>query len=258
MLGDLYASALSEARAREEQIGISALEAMIAEGAAPLDALTALSPTETVRVIAEVKRSSPAQGDLAQIADSQLLAQQYEAGGASAISVLTEQQYFNGSLQDLAAVRKAVSLPILRKDFIATEYQLLESRAFGADIVLLIVAGLEQPLLQRLYDFAGELGLTALVETHSAEEVSRAVDLGAELIGVNARNLTTFEVDRGLFERVADQIPAGITRVAESAVASLSDVERYREAGADAVLVGAALVQDSDPAQLVASFAAVS
>lgn len=236
----------------------SVLEAQIAQLPAPLDVLSFLSPAETIRVIAEVKRSSPSKGELAEIPDPQSLAQQYAAGGASAISVLTEQRKFKGSLDDLAAVRKAVSLPILRKDFIASEYQLLEAKAYGADLVLLIVAGLEQPLLERLYSFANDLGLQSLVETHSAEEVARAVDLGADIIGVNARNLSTFELDRDLFGQVADQIPAGVVRVAESAVFSVADVQHYRAAGADAVLVGEALVKDADPAAAVAAFASVS
>lgn len=258
MLSDLYAGALADAAAREEVVSIAQLEALIADRPAPLNALEALAPTDTMRVIAEIKRASPSKGEIAEIADPQSLAQQYEAGGASAISVLTEGRRFKGSLEDLEAVRRAVSIPILRKDFIASEYQLLEARAYGADIALLIVAGLEQPLLKRLYDFASDLGLSCLVETHNAEEVSRAVDLGAELIGVNARNLSNFELDRSLFARVADQIPAGVTRVAESAVLGIDDVIAYREAGADAVLVGEALVKDGDPAAAVANFAAVS
>lgn len=222
-----------------------------------LDALQFLAPADHVKVIAEVKRASPSRGDLAEIADPQTLAAQYEAGGASAVSVLTEQRKFKGSLEDLEAVRKAVSIPVLRKDFIGEEYQVLEARASGADLVLLIVAALPQSTLQRLYSFIRELGMTPLVETHTADEVARAVDLGAQLIGVNARNLTTFELDRELFGRVADQIPAGVVRVAESAVLDVSDVERYREAGADVVLVGEALVTGGDPVANLQSFLSV-
>ncbi len=258
MLSDLYSGSLAASAARKENISVAQLESLIAQRQPVLDALAALSPADTIRVIAEIKRASPSRGSLSQILDPQQLAQQYESGGAAVVSVLTEENKFQGSLKDLEEVRKAVSVPILRKDFIASEYQLLEARAAGADLALLIVAGLEQPLLQRLYDFTGQLGMTALVETHTAEEVSRAVDLGAELLGVNARNLNTFELDRDLFARVADQIPAGVIRVAESAVMSVDDVQHYRDAGADAVLIGEALVVTGDPAAAVAEFAVVA
>lgn len=221
-----------------------------------LDALEALAPGERIRVIAEVKRASPSRGDLADIPEPQTLAAQYESGGASAVSVLTEQRRFKGSLEDLEAVRKAVSIPVLRKEFIGEEYQILEARAAGADMILLIVAALPQEVLQRLYAFTRELGMTALVEAHSDAEVARAVDLGAQLIGVNARDLNTFDLDRELFGRVADQIPAGVIRVAESAVLDVSDVARYREAGADAVLVGEALVTN-DPIATLQSYLGV-
>ena len=140
--------------------------------------------------------------------------------------MLTEQRRFKGSLEDLRNVRKAVSVPLLRKDFIRDEYQVYEARAAGADLTLLIVAGLSDGQLNELFHQSLELGMTPLVETHSEAEVERAVDLGAELIGVNARNLNTFELDRELFSRVADQIPAGVIRVAESAVLAVEDVER--------------------------------
>lgn len=209
-----------------------------------------------MKVIAEVKRASPSRGDLAEIAEPQTLAAQYEAGGASVVSVLTEERKFKGSLADLDAVRKAVSIPVLRKEFIGDEYQVLEARAAGADLVLLIVAALPQARLAALYDMVRELGMTPLVEAHSAEEVTRAVDLGSQLIGVNARDLRTFELDRDLFGRVADQIPAGVIRVAESAVLGVADVQHYREAGADAVLVGEALVTN-DPVATLQSYLSV-
>ena len=169
---------------------------------------------------------------------------------------LKDMMFVIRELADLEAVRKAVSIPVLRKDFIGDEYQIFEARAAGADLVLLIVAALPQPVLVRLHALIRELGMTPLVEAHSADEVARAVDLGSQLIGVNARNLSTFELDRELFGRVADQIPAGIIRVAESAVLDVSDVIRYREAGADAVLVGEALVT-SDPIATLQSYLSV-
>ncbi|GAB2559203.1 indole-3-glycerol phosphate synthase TrpC [Leucobacter ruminantium] len=256
MLEQLLAGSLEDAMARREQRPYAVVEAEALARPAALDALEALAPADHMKVIAEVKRASPSRGDLAEIPEPQALAAQYEAGGASVVSVLTEQRKFKGSLADLEAVRKAVSIPVLRKDFIGDEYQVLEARAAGADLVLLIVAALPQETLARLYAKIRELGMTPLVEAHSAEEVARAVDLGAELIGVNARNLSTFELDRELFGRVADQIPAGVIRVAESAVLDVTDVERYREAGADAVLVGEALVTN-DPIATLASYLSV-
>jgi len=256
VLEQLLAGSLEDARARRELRSLSQVEADAIARPEALDAIEALRPTDHIRVIAEVKRASPSRGDLADIPEPQALAAQYEAGGASVVSVLTEQRKFKGSLADLEAVRKAVSIPVLRKDFIGDEYQILEARAAGADLVLLIVAALPQSVLVRLHALIRELGMTPLVEAHSADEVARAVDLGSQLIGVNARNLSTFELDRELFGRVADQIPAGVIRVAESAVLDVSDVIRYREAGADAVLVGEALVT-SDPIATLQSYLSV-
>lgn len=253
MLEQLLQGSLEDAKSRRQIRPYAAVEAEALARPQALDALEFLAPSEHIRVIAEVKRASPSRGDLAEIAEPQALAAQYEAGGASAVSVLTEERKFKGSLEDLEAVRKAVSIPVLRKEFIGEEYQLLEARAAGADMALLIVAALPQDALARLYQFTLELGMTPLVEAHSADEVARAVDLGAQLIGVNARDLRTFELDRDLFGRVADQIPAGVIRVAESAVLGVEDVVHYREAGADAVLVGEALVT-SDPIATLASF----
>lgn len=253
MLEQLLQGSLEDAKSRRQIRPYAVVEAEALARPQALDALEFLAPADHVRVIAEVKRASPSRGDLAEIAEPQALAAQYEAGGASAVSVLTEERKFKGSLADLEEVRKAVSIPVLRKEFIGEEYQLLEARAAGADLALLIVAALPQETLERLYHFTLELGMTPLVETHSADEVARAVDLGAQLVGVNARNLRTFELYRDLFGRVADQIPAGVIRVAESAVLGVDDVVHYREAGADAVLVGEALVTN-DPIATLASF----
>ncbi|GAA1588025.1 Indole-3-glycerol phosphate synthase [Leucobacter aridicollis] len=256
MLDQLLQGSLEDAKSRRQIRPYAAVEAEALARPTALDALAHLAPADHIRVIAEVKRASPSRGDLAEIAEPHALASQYEAGGASVVSVLTEERKFKGSLDDLEAVRKAVSIPVLRKEFIGEEYQILEARAAGADLVLLIVAALPQETLERLYAFTLELGMTPLVEAHSADEVARSVDLGAQLIGVNARDLSTFELDRDLFGRVADQIPAGVIRVAESAVLGVDDVVRYREAGADAILVGEALVT-SDPIATLASFLSV-
>ena len=204
-------------------------------------------------VIAEVKRRSPSKGPLADIPDPAELAAAYERGGAAAISVLTEQRRFGGSLADLRDVRAAVPTPLLRKDFMVTPYQLHEARAAGADLVLLIVAALDQPLLEKLYAEARGLGLTVLVEVHDAEETRRAVDLGADLIGVNARNLKTLDIDPDSFARLAPLIPDTVVRVAESGISGPEDVLRYAELGAGVVLVGEALVKDGDPEGAVRS-----
>jgi indole-3-glycerol phosphate synthase len=204
-------------------------------------------------VIAEVKRKSPSKGRLAEIDDPAGLASRYAAGGAAAISVLTERRRFGGSLDDLRAVRAAVDVPILRKDFIVDAYQLVEGRAAGADLALLIVAALPGDQLRRLHDEARELGLTVLVEVHDEAETERAVELGAELIGVNARNLKTLTVDDDTFGRLAPQIPDDRVKVAESGIFSAADVQRYVDQGARVALVGEALVKDGDPETAVKS-----
>ncbi|MCU1534737.1 MAG: indole-3-glycerol phosphate synthase TrpC [Glaciihabitans sp.] len=254
MLSDLVAGAIADASERRAARSLSAVQSDALARPAALDAIQALAPADRVKIIAEVKRASPSRGALADIPDPAALASSYEHGGASAISVLTEGRKFQGSLADLEAVRAAVSLPVLRKDFIAEPYQVFEARAAGADLVLLIVAALAQKPMQELFDLIGQLGMTALVETHSAEEVSRALDLGASIIGVNARNLSTFELDPDLFGSLADSIPTGVIRVAESAVKSPADVAHYRSAGADVVLVGEALVTGGDPVATLGEF----
>src|SRR3954447_23924813 len=210
-----------------------------------------------VSVIAEVKRSSPSKGALAAITDPAALAADYQRGGAATISVLTEGRRFGGSLGDLRAVRAAVDLPVLRKDFIVTGYQLLEARAAGADLALLIVAALDDDTLRRLHDQARELGLTVLVEVHDEHETERAVALGAELVGVNARNLKTLEIHDDTFGRLAPLIPDDRVKVAESGIFGPADVKRFVGEGARAVLVGEALVKDGDPQAAVAAMTGV-
>ena len=218
-----------------------------AEQAAPaLDAEVELR-RPGLSLIAEVKRSSPSKGALATIPDPAALATEYEAGGASAVSVLTEGRRFGGSLEDLASVRKAVRIPLLRKDFMVEDYQIYQARAYGADIILLIAAALEQQDLGRMLSLARSLGITALVEVHDEAETARAVDAGATVVGVNARNLKTLDVDADTFERLAPLIPATSIRVAESGVRGPEDAARYAALGADAILVGEALVVGGDP-----------
>ncbi|MGC4152593.1 MAG: indole-3-glycerol phosphate synthase TrpC [Propionicimonas sp.] len=235
----------------------SDLEAAVAAMAPALPVLPALRG-DGLSVIAEVKRASPSKGHLATIADPARLAVEYAAGGASAISVLTEGRRFNGSLADLEAVRQAVATPLLRKDFVVTEYQLWEGRAGGADLALLIVAALTDAELGSFLALGERLGITCLVETHTADEVRRAIDAGAELIGVNNRNLKTLDVDLAAFEQLASLVPDTAVKVAESGILGLADAQRMADAGADAVLVGEALVTGGDPRAAVAAMRALS
>lgn len=252
------AGARDDAARRRQSRPLRDVEAAAAATAPALDARAALQRGAGIKVIAEVKRASPSRGSLAEIADPAELARHYATGGASAVSVLTEERRFGGSLDDLVAVRAAVDIPVLRKDFIAEPYQVLEARAAGADLVLLIVAALDDRTLAQLHALVLELGMTPLVETHDADEVRRAVELGASVIGVNARDLSTFELDRDLFGRLAPSIPDGTIRIAESAVSGVADVEHYRRAGADVVLVGEALVTGGDPVATLREFLAVT
>ena len=236
--------------ARMAVTSLEELKARVDSIAPALDAEAVLR-NEGVSVIAEVKRASPSKGHLADIADPATLAMEYEAGGAHCISVLTAERRFAGSLQDLVAVRRAVTVPVLRKDFIVTSYQLWEARAYGADLALLIVAALDQAALVSLIERTRSLGMTPLVEVHDADEVVRAIDAGATVIGVNARNLKTLEVDRDTFERISPSVPAGCVTIAESGIRDAQDVITYAELGANAVLVGESVVKGGDPKQAV-------
>jgi indole-3-glycerol phosphate synthase len=209
-----------------------------------------------VSVIAEVKRSSPSHGELAEITDPAALAADYEAGGAAAISVLTEKRRFNGTFDDLRAVRRRVDVPILCKDFIVTSYQLWEARASGADMALLLVAAMDQNALLSLIERAESIGLTPLVEVHDEDELERALDAGAGLVGVNARNLKTLEVDRATFARLAPRIPDEVVRIAESGIRGTHDVIECARNGADVVLVGETLVTGANPRSTVADLVA--
>jgi indole-3-glycerol phosphate synthase len=250
LLEALYAGALEDASSRAESISTKQLETLIASRQPATDALAAFAPRRNIHVLAEIKRASPSKGNLAEISDPKSLARIYASNGATGISVLTEERRFKGNLQDFDDVRADVSVPLLRKDFLATEYQLLEARAHGADIALLIVAGLEPKLLSRLYQFTLQLGMTPFIETHSAQELEIALELGAKFVGVNARDLSTFETDRDLFGSLVEMFPRDVIKVAESAVRTVEDVRHYRAAGADVVLVGEALVTNDAATQL--------
>ena len=207
----------------------------------------ALRHSPAPRVIAECKRRSPSRGILRPDYDAATHARAYAAAGAAAISVLTEPTFFDGELEHLAAVRAAVTVPLLRKDFIVSEYQLLEAAANGADAVLLIVSALEDARLRRLAHLAGELGLACLVEVHDAGEIGRALEGGARLIGVNSRNLRTLAVDTSLLDRAAAVLPEGITAVAESGIRTSEDIRRLSAAGYHAFLVGERLITQPEP-----------
>ncbi|MEU8261357.1 indole-3-glycerol phosphate synthase TrpC [Micromonospora sp. NPDC048999] len=251
VLDEILAGVREDVARRQEQVPLERIRELAAAAPPPLDAYAALR-RPGVAVIAEVKRASPSKGRLAEIADPADLAGDYAAGGARAISVLTEGRWFGGSLDDLAAVRAAVNIPVLRKDFVVSSYQVHEARAHGADLVLLIVAALEQNVLVGLLERIESLGMTALVEVHTEEEADRALEAGAQVIGVNARDLRTLEVDRSVFERIAPGLPSSVVKIAESGVRGPHDLIRYASAGADAVLVGEGLVTQKSPREAVA------
>jgi indole-3-glycerol phosphate synthase len=251
VLDEIVAGVREDLAAREALTPLTEVKTAAQDARPALDALAALR-APGVGVIAEVKRQSPSKGALAEIPDPAVLAAQYADGGARVISVLTERRRFGGSHADLAAVRAAVDVPILCKDFIVSSYQVHEARAHGADVVLLIVAALEQNALVGLLARVESLGMTALVEVHTEAEADRALSAGAAVIGVNARDLTTLEVDRSTFERIAPGLPSGVVKVAESGVRGPHDLISYAAAGADAVLVGEGLVTAGDARQAVA------
>jgi indole-3-glycerol phosphate synthase len=256
VLDDIVAGVREDLSRRQAETSEADLRARLLEVPPALDPMPVFRRAGS-SVIAEVKRRSPSKGDLADIPDAAALATAYQRGGAAAVSVLTEERRFGGSLDDLRAVRAAVAIPVLRKDFVVEPYQLLEARAAGADLVLLIVAALADDDLRALHDHARELGLTALVEVHDEPEVERALAAGADLVGVNARNLKTLDVDPATFAKVAPLL-ADVVRVAESGIAGPDDVRRFAAEGADVVLVGEALVRGGDPEGAVRSMTGVT
>jgi indole-3-glycerol phosphate synthase len=251
VLDDILVGVKEDLAARQAAVPLEALKEHAATRPEALDGYAALRQPG-VAVIAEVKRASPSKGALAAIDDPAALAADYEAGGAAVISVLTEQRRFSGSLADLDAVRARVDVPLLRKDFVVSSYQVWEARAHGADLVLLIVAALEQNALVSLVERTESLGMTPLVEVHDEAELERALAAEARVIGVNARNLKTLEVDRAVFGALAPLIPDGVVKVAESGVRGPHDLLAYAAHGADAVLVGEGVVAGGNPRQAVA------
>ena len=227
VLDSILEGVRADVAAREAQVSMAEVKAA-AEAAPPARDVMAALRAPGIAVIAEVKRASPSRGEIAPIRDPGELARAYQNGGARVISVLTEQRRFNGSLADLDAVRAAVTIPVLRKDFIVRPYQIHEARAHGADMLLLIVAALEQQALVSMLDRTESLGMTALVEVHTEEEADRALQAGARVIGVNARDLKTLDVDRDCFGRIAPGLPSNVIRVAESGVRGPAGLRRRR------------------------------
>jgi len=255
VLDDIVAGTRLELADREVATPLADLKRRAAHQDPALDPMPAFRASG-VSVIAEVKRASPSRGALATIDDPAALAGDYESGGAAAVSVVTEGRRFGGSLEDLRVVRARVSVPVLRKDFIVSSYQLWETRAAGADMALLIVAALDQPALVSLVERAVSIGLTPVVEVHDEEELERALEAEARLVGINARNLHTLEVDLTTFSRLAPRIPDAVVRIAESGVRGPRDVIEYARCGADVVLVGETLVTGEDPRATVADLVA--
>lgn len=249
VLDDIISGVREDLAIREESVSLEELKELASKRNPVRDVRAALC-SDGVRVIAEVKRKSPSKGELAEIADPAALAKLYEAAGAACISVLTEERRFGGSLEDLKAVRAAVDIPVLRKDFIVTSYQLWEARALGADVALLIVAALNDEELVSLIERADSIGLHVLVEVHNTQELERALAADAKIIGVNVRNLKTLEVDRDVFAQVAPHVPADRTLIAESGIRGPRDLVDYASNGADAILAGEYLVTGEDPEQV--------
>lgn len=237
---------------REQRVSLAEMKRRAERAPAPKDALGALRGPGAVTITAEIKRRTPGSGYIAAIPDAAKLARKYVDGGAAMVACITENRHFDGSLFDLQAVRREVDVPVLRKDFIISPYQIHESRAYGADMVFLLASLLDQDHLRGFIERIESLGMSALVEVESRLEVFRALDAGAKAIGVNARNLNTLTVDRSNFYQIVDVIPSDVVAVAESGVRSPRDVFAYAQAGADSVLVGKSLVTASDPQSLVA------
>ncbi|MEO5608381.1 MAG: indole-3-glycerol phosphate synthase TrpC [Ornithinibacter sp.] len=255
VLDTIIAGVREDLAVRRALVSDADVTSAVAAAPAAIDAESLLR-RPGLSLIAEVKRASPSRGALADIPDPADLAMSYAAGGATAISVLTEKRRFAGSLEDLDSVRAAVRVPVLRKDFMVTDYQLWESRAHGADLILLIVAALDDAQLAAMLARTGELGMTALVEVHDEVETQRAVDAGATVIGVNARDLKTLAVHPDTFARLRPLIPSGCVTVAESGITGPADAAAYAQQGADAVLVGESLVRTGDPRAAAAAIVA--
>lgn len=256
ILDDILARTRADLPARQVARPWATLETLVRDLAPARDLRSALRQPNRVTAIAEFKRRSPSAGWIREGALVEDVVRGYVKAGAAALSVLTDEPFFGGALADLSAARRVAPVPILRKDFVVDEYQIAEARAAGADAVLLIVAALDQPTLQRLLVACARWGVQALVETHDGEEVARAVDLGAAIIGVNHRDLRTFTLDRELAIRLRERIPADRVLVAESGIRDAADVQRLGAHAVDAVLVGETLMRATDPGVALANLLA--
>ncbi len=249
-------SALSEiiegvvADVNNRLVPISILEKQLDQAPVLRDAYSSLSK-KGLSLIAEVKRSSPSKGALATISNPVELANSYQAGGAEIISILTEERRFKGSISDLVSVRSTVSIPVLRKDFIVTEFQVYESRIIGSDLLLLIVAGLSKSQLKDYFQLAIGLGMQVLVEVHDLSEVELALEIDSKIIGVNCRNLKTLEIDKTAFDLILPRLPESVLKVAESGISTRDEVEKIESLGADAILVGETLVKSGNPVHTI-------
>ncbi|HEY3332981.1 MAG TPA: indole-3-glycerol phosphate synthase TrpC [Capsulimonadaceae bacterium] len=253
ILDEIIAHKRTEVAAAASRVSLAELTARTVDASPVRDFHAALrSPKGRIGLIAEVKKASPSAGIIAPGFDPVRTATQYEAAGADCLSVLTDARYFQGSLADMQAARSAVSIPVLRKDFVISEYQVHEARAAGADCILLIVAALTPTEIADYHACATDLGLSVLVETHTEDEMRIALDSGATLIGINSRNLQTFVTDLGVIDRVAALVPPGITLVAESGIKTRADVDRVASGGAHAILVGETLMRSGNVAAGVA------
>lgn len=249
VLRRILAHKREEVAARRREAPLADLRATAGDAPPPRNFAAAITGDD-VAIIAEIKRASPSEGAIREgELDPAAIARQYDGAGAAALSVLTDERFFGGRLEHLTAARDASSVPVLRKDFVIDEYQLFEARAAGADAVLLIVAALPPALLRDLLELARELGMRALVESHDEAELESALESGARILGVNNRDLRTFEVDLGVTGRLAEMIPPDRLLVAESGVHTREDIERLAAAGADAALVGTALMRAPDPGE---------
>ncbi len=248
VLNQIIEGVIEDVKARE--VPISQLVSKLSEAPKLRGAKNALSISGT-RLIAEVKRSSPSKGVLAEISDPAQLAIKYQNGGADVISVLTEQRRFNGQIADLLSVRSAIEIPVLRKDFIVTEFQVYESRIIGSDLILLIVAGLSDSQLKDYFQLATELGMDVLVEVHDEDEAAKAIEINAEIIGINSRNLKTLEVSNANFELIFPNLPENVIKVAESGISTREQVAAVEKLGANAILVGETLVKSDNPERTI-------
>lgn len=253
ILDDIIAKKRLDIKNDSFQIALSELERQASKMPVTRDFYASLGG-KALSVIAEVKHSSPSQGLITKDYKYKETASAYEHGGAAAISVLTEQNFFQGNHQHLTEIKQLTNIPILRKDFIISERQVIESKVIGADAILLIAAILDYKTMFRLYNLASGLGLHTLFEAHNEDEVKRITDCGATIIGINNRNLKTFEIDIRTFEKLRKHIPSDALAVAESGIATVEDAKRMRDAGADAILVGGTLMRAKDPGALIRAF----